>query len=166
MADWRTAGLCDDLIALEPWNAETRDESFRDPELGRYFGSAIGSEPPVVDSDVPNLGIVVRATDRIVGRIWCRPGARPPEIGYYLRRDAWGNGYATRALVLATSWLLGDGGFDEVVLRAHPENARSQAVAQRAGYVRTGIVEDYAEFKDGTRTAVGFACTSISAPRL
>jgi RimJ/RimL family protein N-acetyltransferase len=133
------------------------DDAFRDPELGRYFGRAIGAQAPAVeDTGVPNLGIVDRATGRVVGRIWCRFGARPPEVGYYLLQDAWGNGYATRALEIVTNWLLGDGGFDEVVLRTHPDNAASQRVAERVGFVRTGVVREYAEFKDGTRDAVGF----------
>jgi RimJ/RimL family protein N-acetyltransferase len=154
---WVQAGLGDELVVLEPWDETGKDDAFRDAELGRYFGRAIRAQAPVEDADVPNLAIVERATGRVVGRIWCRFGARPPEVGYYLRRDAWGKGYATRALELVTGWLLGDGGFEEVVLRTHPDNAASQRVAERAGFARTGIVPEYAEFKDGTRDAVGFA---------
>jgi RimJ/RimL family protein N-acetyltransferase len=157
MTDWADAKLGDDLVILEPWHETGRDDAFRDPELGRYFGRAIGAQGPVVeDTEVPNLGIVDRTTGRAVGRIWCRFGARPPEVGYYLRRDAWGNGYATRALELVTGWLLSDGGFTEVVLRTHPDNTASQRVAERAGFVRTGIVREYAEFKDGVRDAVAY----------
>jgi RimJ/RimL family protein N-acetyltransferase len=154
--DWATAELGDDVVVLEPWDKTGKDDAFRDPELGRYFGRAIGTQAPFEDAGVPNLGIVERQTGRLVGRIWCRSGARPPEVGYYLRQDAWGKGYATRALELVTGWLLGDGGFDEVVLRTHPANAASQRVAERVGYIRTGVVPDYAEFKDGTRDAAGF----------
>jgi RimJ/RimL family protein N-acetyltransferase len=154
---WATAELGDDAIALERWDETGKDDAFRDPELGRYFGRAIGTPGPLVeDTQVPNLGIVDRTTGRVVGRIWCRFGARPPEVGYYLHRDAWGNGYATRALELVTGWLLGEGGFDEVVLRTHPDNVASQRVAERVGFVRTGVVHEYAEFKDGTRDAEGF----------
>jgi RimJ/RimL family protein N-acetyltransferase len=157
VTDWQRAELGDDLIVLEPWNETGKDDAFRDPELGRYFGRAIGAQEAVAeDKGVPNLGIVERRTGRVVGRIWCRFGARPPEVGYYLRQDAWGNGYATRALELVTDWLLGAGGFAEVVLRTHPDNAASQRVAKRAGFVRAGIVREYAEFKDGTRDAVGY----------
>jgi RimJ/RimL family protein N-acetyltransferase len=157
VTDWASAQLGDDVVLLEPWDETGKDNAFRDPELGRYFGRAIGVQgPPIEDIEVPNLGIVDRRTGRLVGRIWCRFGARPPEVGYYLRQDAWGNGYATRALGLLTGWLLSDGGFAEVLLRTHPDNAASQHVAERAGFVRTGIVAEYAEFKDGTRDAVGF----------
>jgi RimJ/RimL family protein N-acetyltransferase len=157
VTDWLHAELGDELIVLEPWHETGKDDAFRDPDLGRYFGRAIGGEAPVVeDAGVPNLGIVERTTGRVVGRIWCRFGARPPEVGYYLRHDARGNGYATRALELVTGWLLGEGGFEEVVLRTHPDNVASQHVAERAGFVRTGVVAEYAEFKDGTRDAVGF----------
>jgi RimJ/RimL family protein N-acetyltransferase len=156
VTDWASADLGDDVIVLEPWDETGKDDAFRDPELGRYFGRAIGTQTPVEDTGVPNLRIVDRRTGRVVGRIWCRFGARPPEVGYYLRQDAWGNGYATRALALVTDWLLSDGGFGEVLLRTHPDNTASQRVAERAGFVRTGIIREYAEFKDGTRDAAGF----------
>jgi len=163
MTDWLRAELCDDLIVLEPWDETGKDDALRDPELGRYFGRAIGAQESVAeDTGVPNLRIVDLKTRRVVGRIWCRFGARPPEVGYYLRQDAWGNGYATRALELVTGWLLSDGGFAEVLLRTHPDNTASQRVAERAGFVRTGIVREYAEFKDGTRDALGFVRRSAA----
>lgn len=153
--DWRSVSIDDGVVCLRAWSEADLDEAFRDPELGRYFGSAITSAS-TVDDEMPAFAIVAIESGRVVGQIWCRPGARPPEIGYYLRRDAWGHGYATRALSVATDWLLGDGGFSEVELCTHPENERSQKVAERSGYKRDGIVDEYAQFKDGTRRALRF----------
>jgi RimJ/RimL family protein N-acetyltransferase len=156
IADWRTAQLQDEAIALRPWEDEDHVDPFRTEELGRYFGRAIDHAPPVDDPDLPMLAIVARDLQSVVGRVWCRPGARPPEIGYFLREDAWGHGYATRALLLTTDWLLSAGGYAAVVLCTHPENERSQKVAARCGFEADGVIDEYALFKDGTRKALRF----------
>jgi RimJ/RimL family protein N-acetyltransferase len=156
IADWRTAQLQDEAIALRPWEDEDLVDAFRTEELGRYFGRAIGDEPPVDDPDMPMLAIVSRDSQSVVGRVWCRHGSRPPEIGYFLREDEWGHGYATRALLLTTDWLLEAGGYAAVVLCTHPENERSQKVAIRCGFVDDGVMDEYALFKDGTRKALRF----------
>jgi RimJ/RimL family protein N-acetyltransferase len=156
IADWRTADLQDEEIALRPWQDEDLVDAFRTDELRRYFGRTVDAEPPADDPDMPMFAIVARASQSVVGRVWCRPGARPPEIGYFLREDAWGHGYATRALLLATDWLLGAGGYAEVVLCTHPDNVRSQKVAGRCGFVADGLIGEYALFEDGTRTALRF----------
>jgi RimJ/RimL family protein N-acetyltransferase len=88
--------------------------------------------------------------------VWFLRGARPFEVGYYLRQDCWGRGLATRSLRLVSDWMLEELGEHELVLCTHPENVRSQAVAERAGFVRDGVVEWYAEFKDGTTLALRF----------
>ena len=105
---------------------------------------------------MPMFAIVDRDSQSVVGRVWCRRGTRPPEVGYFLREDAWGNGYATRALMLTTEWLLGAGGYTEVVLCTHPDNEQSHKVAARCGFVADGIIDEYALFKDGTRRALRF----------
>ena len=160
MAGWRQAPLSDDVISLREWRPDDAGEAFRDPDLGRFFGSALSTPRSDPDPEMPVWAIVREEDGLVVGRIWCRPHARPPEIGYYLRRDAWGRGYATRALHLGTEWLLGDGGFAEVELCTNPDNERSQQVALRAGYARIGTVSNYARFKDGTTTAVRFIRTA------
>jgi RimJ/RimL family protein N-acetyltransferase len=151
--DWRSASLDDDVVALRPWRDDDLVDAFRTDAIRRWFGRGRDGTPPQ-DPEVPDYAIVV---DRhVVGRIWCRWGARPPEVGYFLREDAWGRGIATRSLRLVCGWLLGAGGYGEVVLYTHPANERSQRVAERAGFVRDGTVEDYASFADGTTSAARF----------
>lgn len=90
-----------------------------------------------------------------VGRIWCAPQQRPFEVGYYLRPDTWGRGLATRSLCLVRDWPVAHGE-TSVALCMHPDNDRSQRVAERAGFRRDGEVADYAAFKDGTTRALRF----------
>lgn len=154
-ANWRAAGLQDEAIVLRPWEASDSVADFRTERIGRYFGRAAGGVPER-DPSMPDYAILDRAIGEVVGRVWCRWHAWPPEVGYFLRAASSGNGFATRALRLVSTWLFDVGGAGEVVLFTHPDNEPSQAVALRAGFRRDGSEEDYALFKDGTRRALRF----------
>ena len=64
------------------------------------------------------------------------------EIGWHLRPEAWGRGYATEAAtrVLEHAWTLG---LDEVFAVTYPENTPSQAVCLRLGMSPLGPTERY-----------------------
>jgi ribosomal-protein-alanine N-acetyltransferase len=78
---------------------------------------------------------------RVLGSIglrWDREEATA-EIGYWLRADARGNGYMTRAVRLIARHALASGA-DRVQLRADPENVASCRVAEKAGFTREGVL--------------------------
>jgi RimJ/RimL family protein N-acetyltransferase len=60
------------------------------------------------------------------------------EIGWRLRRDAWGHGYATEAAqaALDAAWRMM--GMAQIVAIVHPDNDRSRALAERLGRRVTG----------------------------
>ena len=60
------------------------------------------------------------------------------EIGYGLREGYRGKGYMTEALKAAAAWALAQKGITRVEAETEPENAASQRVLQRAGFVPTG----------------------------
>lgn len=64
------------------------------------------------------------------------------EIGWHLRPEAWGRGYATEAAtrVLEHAWTLG---LAEVFAVTYPENEPSQAVCRRIGMTPLGLTERY-----------------------
>jgi RimJ/RimL family protein N-acetyltransferase len=72
------------------------------------------------------------------------------EIGYVVSREARGRGVAGRALRLVTAWALGDLGLERVELHIEPGNDASIRVAERAGYVREGVLRSV-HFKEGLR---------------
>ncbi len=55
------------------------------------------------------------------------------EIGWRLRRDAWGRGYATEAAVAALEAAWHQMGMAQIIAIVHPENERSMALAERLG---------------------------------
>jgi Acetyltransferase (GNAT) domain len=155
--DWRKAELRAGAVEVRPWqDGDDVGTSPHDPVTGRYFGLPLGSPAPldVDDPGAPRCTILRHGEP--VGRIWCRPGARPLELGYYVRTELWGQGIASTGLRLLADWLLTDGGHDVLVLATHPENVASKKVAVRAGFAPDGEIAEYAAFKDGTTIALRF----------
>ncbi|MGW7820141.1 GNAT family N-acetyltransferase [Streptomyces puniciscabiei] len=77
----------------------------------------------------------------LVGIIKARrrtPTAAP--VSYILREDAWGNGYATGA-VLAFAPILFAAGVDVIEAKHHPANPASGRVLAKAGFVRVSAIE-------------------------
>ena len=62
------------------------------------------------------------------------------EVGYWAAPAVRGRGLTTRALRLMSRWLLAAVGAARVQLRADVENAASLRVAEKAGFVREGVL--------------------------
>ena len=70
-----------------------------------------------------------------IGRVgpWCPEGWPGTEVGWGVRPEFWGRGYATEAAIASIDWAFTNLGWTEVVHAIAPENAESQAVARRLG---------------------------------
>ena len=68
-----------------------------------------------------------------------RPDATA-EVGYMLGPAARGRGAATAAVRLLAGWALEGLGMRRVEILAHPDNAPSRAVAERAGFRQTKLL--------------------------
>lgn len=60
------------------------------------------------------------------------------EIGYGLTPAYWGKGYATEAVKAMTAWAHRQPGVIRVEAETEPQNAASQRVLQKAGFLPTG----------------------------
>jgi RimJ/RimL family protein N-acetyltransferase len=74
----------------------------------------------------------------LIGVISFRALDETPEIGYWLGREYWGNGYMSEAAPVALGWLFGATAPQAVAARASIANTASHAVLSRAGFKRTG----------------------------
>jgi RimJ/RimL family protein N-acetyltransferase len=98
---------------------------------------------PEPEGTAVHLMMLDRGLGRIVGSIsvfhadW---ETRSAEIGYGVRADRRGQGYATEALAGVARWALTDGRLQRVWLSTIAENVASQRVAEKAGFRLEGTL--------------------------
>jgi RimJ/RimL family protein N-acetyltransferase len=117
--------------------------------LGRYEegwrdGTRAGFAIEGHDGEFLGLGMVINIELQ----------GRQAEIGYVVGRAARGRGIATRTLRLLTDWGFGELGLERIELWIDVENTGSERVAERAGYVREGVLRSY-WFKEDIRGDFG-----------
>lgn len=91
----------------------------------------------------PGLGMwatVERASGRLVGfHVLNHIHGEPDiQVGYALRREAWGRGYATEMTVRLLRYGFHDLGLPQIVAITNLDNVASQRVLEKAGLVRRG----------------------------
>jgi len=107
-----------------------------------------------------HLMMLDRARTKIVGAIslfhadW---DVRSAEIGYGVRRDERGRGYATEALVAVSRWALTAGGIQRAWLSANADNLASIRVAEKAGFHREGTLRRAHAEPDGLHDQAVFS---------
>ncbi len=70
------------------------------------------------------------------------PRHRRAEIGYSLRSDLWGRGYAREAVTLALDWAFATLGLHRIEADIDPRNDASRALLQRLGFVSEGLLRE------------------------
>jgi RimJ/RimL family protein N-acetyltransferase len=117
--------------------------------LARYVegwrdGSRAGFAIEALDGEFLGLGLYVRLDSE----------ARQGEIGYVVSPSARGRGVATRTVRLLTQWGFSELGLERIELWIDTTNSGSERVAERAGYVREGVLRSY-WFKEDSRRDFG-----------
>ncbi|NUR07763.1 MAG: GNAT family N-acetyltransferase [Nocardioidaceae bacterium] len=80
---------------------------------------------------------------------WMTGRPEPPvEVGWRLRRDAWGHGFATEAARAALAFGFDGVGLEEIVSFTVVGNLRSQAVMRRLGMTRLAFYDHPVEDRD------------------
>ncbi len=136
------------LRPFEPGDGQEAFAWFSDPEVMRYIPSPPDPTPRHTEERLARYRehervhgfskwLVLDATTRQPlgdAGFHTLPGGDRPELGYRLRREAWGRGLATEIaaawLAVAPEWY----GFREVFAFAHPDNAASLQVMARLGF--------------------------------
>jgi ribosomal-protein-alanine N-acetyltransferase len=103
-------------------------------ETGEKLGTAILLPLPIEEDD----------TDWSLLREAQYPDA-DIEVGYILKRSAWGNGYATEACRRLLQFAFEETELDEIVAVTDPLNAASQNVLRKCGLRDEGLRRAYAE---------------------
>jgi RimJ/RimL family protein N-acetyltransferase len=81
------------------------------------------------------LAVRERASGAFLGRVSLKhwPEFAETEVGWALRREAWGQGYATEAARASAAWAFANLDIPYLTAMIEPANARSAAVAGRLG---------------------------------
>jgi RimJ/RimL family protein N-acetyltransferase len=158
--------LEDDVVLLRPFeDGDVRAivEACQDPEIPRW--TSVPS--PYTEADArawlesdeeESYAIVDKATGELLGSIGVRyPRSGVGEVGYWVKREARGRGVATRALALLARWALEARGLGRFQLRADVENDASQRVAEKAGFVREGVLRSELLIKGERRDVVMYS---------
>ncbi len=85
--------------------------------------------------------------------------AREAELGYWVARRYWGHGVAGEAAARMTSWALANLDIDRIVARTALDNAASQRVLEKAGFVAAGEGEGFSMARGETRRVRLYAAT-------
>jgi RimJ/RimL family protein N-acetyltransferase len=148
--------LTDGVVTLRPWSEEDVDaiveaidgdpeittwlelipQPYREPEAKAWIAAAAAMWREGTASP-----FAVIADGEVVGGCgvnWIDREQAVGDIGYWIRIDARGRGYVTRAVQLAARWAFACG-CERLQLRADAENEASLRVAERAGFKREGV---------------------------
>lgn len=112
-----------------------------DPEMKQAYGDMLrGSQEHPAQRLWYTAWLITLRNGATLGDL-CFKG--PPkqgavEIGYGLRQEAWGKGYATEAAEAAIAWAFSQPGVYDVTAETDPGNAASQRVLQKLGFQPDG----------------------------
>jgi RimJ/RimL family protein N-acetyltransferase len=146
-------------------------EACQDPAIKRYTASVpdpygeqdawdwLGTHREDETAGVGIVFAIADADDRLCGVIdlhdvvW---KSRRAAAGYWMAPWARGRGRASRALTLVGRWALGELGLVRVELLADVGNPASQRVAERAGFVREGVLRRHTVMGGASRDCAIF----------
>ena len=147
-----------DRLLVREWttvDAEAAFAVYGDPDVSRYLGGTGEPDPDVASRrerlarivarypEWNGLGfwaVVEKAGGEVIGGAELVPleGGPEVEVGYHLRRDRWGRGYATEVTKALIAYGFERVGLDRIVAVAYPENVASHRVLLKAGLTHLG----------------------------
>ena len=156
----------DDVVRLRPFEESDVPaivDACRDPEIPRWTAvpspySEADARAWLASGEEESFAVVDRASGELLGSIGVRYlDGGIGEVGYWVKREARGRGVATRALGLVARWALVEKGLGRFQLRADVANEPSQRVAEKAGFVREGVLRSALAFKGERRDVVMYS---------
>jgi RimJ/RimL family protein N-acetyltransferase len=83
--------------------------------------------------------LVTLADGTVAGACGLNVSEGPPEIGYWLGRKFWGNGYATEAAQAVIDWAFTEGAHEALQAGTRVTNPASRRVLEKCGFQWTGV---------------------------
>ena len=134
---------------VAPYTPADAAAYFAAQERGRLRGEDISFALVAPDDELAVLGgASIYGIDR---------SERRAAIGYWLGAHARGRGVASHAVRLLAGWCFAQLGIARLELTCAPDNAPSQALAERCGFTREGVLRSHMVFKGARRDTVMFS---------
>jgi len=155
-------------LVLRPWRLDDAEQAldvYGKSEVAKWLSPAMDSVPDVsamrlvlqqwigegnrLVAPAGRWAIERKDDQRVIGGailLPLPPGNQDLEMGWVLRPDAWGRGYATEAGRALARWAFNEG-YDEVFAVARPANSLGEAVARRIGMEWVGETEKYYDLR-------------------
>jgi len=150
-------GSLEHLREWMPWAMNEPSElGVVEERLGRFRARFLEGETFI-------YGVFDRSEAEVVGGsgLMGRIGPRALEIGYWIRVERTGQGFATEATRALTIAGFGISGVDRLEIHCDPRNAASAAIPRRLGYRHRETIRDEKETADGDpRDTMIFEITS------
>ena len=143
-------------LVIRDWQLSDAEDAFciyGDPEVMRYVGTghvyesvdkARFATKRIMDryANKP-LGfwaVEDKATGEVVGGALLKflPDHSDIELGYHFCKKDWGKGYGTEIAKALVEYGFGHLGLEKIVAVTYPENAASQRVLEKAGFIHVG----------------------------
>ena len=90
------------------------------------------------DEPLKDFPFAIVRDGHVIGVVGVHLNPEGPELGYWLRQSAWGQGYATEAARLALAFAFADLDLSEVEAGHFADNPASGRVLQKLGFAYTG----------------------------
>ena len=144
-------------------------EVFGDPEVCRYWSrtalpdlsAATALQEQIVrlfeERSLFQWGIAERATDAVIGTCTLASLSeehRRAEIGFALKRAAWGRGYVSEALPALVRFAFENLNLHRLEADVDPNNTRSIRVLERLGFQREGYLRERYVLHDELQDAI------------
>lgn len=153
--------LTDGVVRLRPLRASDHDDFVALCRLPEVLDVGVGdtaqmerkplrAESLWLAGEVAECVIEDAATGAFAGHIGLYY-QRGPMLGYALRPEFRGRGFATRAVELISAWAFAHLGIVRLIAGTHLSNEASQRVLERAGFVREAVLKRALPRRDGTR---------------
>jgi ribosomal-protein-alanine N-acetyltransferase len=174
--------LADAVVALRPWESSDLacvEHASRDPAIpesttvpARYT-EAEGVAwierqwSRAENGEGLSLAIAKAGKDEAVGAVvlLSRPTPGSAAIGYWIIQRERGQGYASHAVRLLSTWALTAAGFARVEALVEPGNAASQRLLERAAFRREGHLRSYLAFNTRRADAIIYSLPDdVSTP--
>ncbi|MCB9497441.1 MAG: GNAT family N-acetyltransferase [Fibrobacteria bacterium] len=122
------------LPEVSRWCTWDRHATLSDSEGFLHWNSTLDGV-----EQIPSWAIVDAGEGRLLGTggwAWRDPGKGVGEIGYVLRPEVWGRGYATEFVALILEWGRSELGLHLAIARTMLPNAASMRVLEKTGFRR------------------------------